>query len=158
MGLATPILDWTTSPFVAAFFAYAEEGEVRDAPNRVVWAMDQEITTFHSRLLQVWENNRATPVERVEFFRPETDDNPRLLSQNGLFSIGPAGRDLESWVKKQNPKRYKQYILIKIELPSVDRDVALRALNKMNINYLSLFPDIGGSCLHANLESTIVGY
>lgn len=37
-GLATPLLDWTTSPFVAAFFAFIDTDELQ-TDNRAIYAL-----------------------------------------------------------------------------------------------------------------------
>jgi hypothetical protein len=93
----------------------------------------------------------------VEFFTPISDENSRLVSQSGLFTRGPAGVDLESWTKKQFPSASK-IKLMKIFLPDTDRDLALKALNRMNINHASLFPDPYGASKYCNFELEIAGY
>jgi hypothetical protein len=40
-GLATPLLDWTTSPYAAAFFAFVERGDDRQSEYRVVYALNE---------------------------------------------------------------------------------------------------------------------
>jgi len=39
-GLATPLLDWTESPYVAAYFSFSEQSTSEEMPERVVYAID----------------------------------------------------------------------------------------------------------------------
>lgn len=80
------------------------------------------------------------------------------MSQGGLFTRAPAGKDLESWVQQSTPADHKGATLIKVLMPNKDRDLALRNLNRMNINHLSLFPDLYGASKFCNLFSEIDKY
>jgi len=156
-------LDWTTSPFVAAYFAFIDTGS-KQTKNRAIFALhrpsvqhkvkeliakkkaeiDQakkdmaagkkQVNAFVARRLDI-------PVRpQVEFVRPMSDENQRLVSQGGLFTRTPNDLDLESWVKKSFPGE-NGYVLMKLYVPNRDRKQCLKALNRMNINHLSLFPD-----------------
>jgi len=153
-GMATPLLDWTESPFVALYFAFEQE-ESPSSGFRSVWALggiegkNKIITAKHKE---------ETAPEILEFIRPHQDDNARLVSQAGLFTKTPYGTTVETWVK-QNFKSEKGVApLIKITIPNKDRPECLRTLNKMNINHLSLFPDIFGAGQHCNRALKIDGY
>ena len=43
-----------------------------------------------------------------------------------------------------------QAILIRIHIPNRDRSACLKMLNKMNINRLTLFPDLDGAARYIN--------
>ena len=155
-GLATPLLDWTTSPYVAAYFAFTPE-ENESAANRAIMAISRVGIRNRSKEIQSsWSSKRPAPV--VEFIQPYTDENPRLVSQGGLFSRGPDGVDLESWIRDHVDHSERKVRLYKITIPNSQREVALRSLNRMNINHLSLFPDLYGASKYVNMDLLIKKY
>ena len=155
-GLASPLLDWTLSPYVALFFAMAKADPLTDTTHRVVFCLN---------MLRIEEKNKEAEADpfsdgQIAFFNPLSEDNARLVSQNGLFTKVPYTQDLESWVKKSydRKKDSTRVLLAKVLVPSSDRVACLKALNRMNINFASLFPDLLGASEHSNLKLQIENY
>lgn len=171
-GLATPLLDWTTSPFTAAYFAFMEEG-TSQTKYRAIFALQQfslqsMVDQVHRRELAAHAERKKgkpgndvtdlTPTAAIEFVRPLSDENPRLISQGGLFTRTQVGITIDDWVKTHLPKAEKSYVLMKLLIPHADRDEALRMLNRMNINHATLFPDLSGAARFCNAAIEIERY
>jgi hypothetical protein len=149
-GLATPLLDWTRSPFAAAYFAFEELSSEHD-DYRVVYALDQDAV-----LQKNYELSNGPSVERgrpsvIELIDPMSDENQRLVSQGALFTRAPIGTPIEWWVTHFF-ENSSDPVLLRIEIPGADRLACLRTLNRMNISHLSLFPDLSGSSRATNLK------
>jgi hypothetical protein len=86
----------------------------------------------------------------LEFYRPLTNENPRLISQAGLFTHALDGVSVEDWVRKHFKGVTTNVRLYKITFPDSERDTALRSLNLMNVNHLTLFPDAQGASEFCN--------
>ena len=148
-GLHTPLLDWTESPFVALYFAFnivSTEG----ASHRAIWAVSEVAI---KRIQQMGDE-----YSDARIIRPLTDENGRLVSQRGVFVRCPAGVALEEAVRKAHAGEGTQMVLIKFRIPNKERLVCLRNLNRMNINHLSLFPDLGGACDYSNTDLHVANY
>lgn len=147
-GMATPLLDWTESPFVALYFSFFKETHP-DSGERAVWALggksigekNQEIRRSHTG---------TSPTPTLDVVRPQQDENARLVAQSGLFTKVPLQTTVDEWVTTNFEGKSNGALLIKITMPSGDRPECLRTLNRMNINHLSLFPDLYGAGSHCN--------
>ena len=88
--------------------------------------------------------------DAVEIISPQVDDNSRLINQSGLFTkkLG--------W--NRNIETYAVMIKIIIGENVGERDEFLRFLNRMNINHLTLFPDLDGAAKYCNMRFEIKDY
>jgi FRG domain len=149
-GLATPLLDWTRSPFAAAYFAF-EELTSNSEDYRVVYALDQDAVEQKNYELSIGPSVEHGRLPVIEFIDPMTDENQRLVSQGGIFTRAPIGTPIERWVARAFESS-PDAALLRIEIPGTDRLACLRTLNRMNISHLSLFPDLSGSSRATNLK------
>lgn len=142
-GLDTPLLDFTYSFYVAAYFAFLSESN----PNGycAIYAIAKD-----------YINHLQNQNKTVKIFVPETDFNKRIISQYGLFIHFNGLRSLESVMKAD--KNYDGIKMIKILFPKSEREVALRNLAQMNIHHGSLYPEIDGACHFSNLKLKIKNY
>lgn len=144
-GLATPLLDWTYAPFIAVYFAFIESS---DAKERAIFALN---------IAELRELKYIEEDDRIRLITSNSHLNPRVINQRGLFTFCPYPYSIEEWLQ-QKAFRHKKTILVKHILPNTSRDSVLRTLNRMNINPLTLFPDLTGSAQYVNLKRTIPDY
>ena len=179
-GLATPLLDWTTSPFVAAFFAFAATG-VDQTVHRAIYALHKpsvekmadiarlSLDERRAKEREELKANGKTPggmqalflglkaEAEVVFVRPRSDEHQRLVAQGGLFTRSTTLSPIEQWVL-EHPLGESGIVLLKCLVPDHERARCLQLLNRMNINPSSLFPDLSGASQYCNLHSEIENY
>jgi hypothetical protein len=141
-GLATPLLDFTRSAFVALYFAFWDESFT--GKERAVYGL--HYYNLKQKMDGLEEDGED---ERVDLFYPSSDENDRLISQSGLFMKMPLNSSLESLVKK-NFSGKGNSVLLKIIIPNKEVTDCLIMLNKMNINHSTLFPDLYGVANYVN--------
>jgi hypothetical protein len=150
-GLATPLLDWTHSIYVALFFAF-EDPTPSSTGYRTVWALN---SSRHVKDVIDKYNSDKEDSLKFNFVDPISDENPRLLTQTGLFTKQPLNFDLENWVKEflNDDAPY----FIKMNIPDGERLKILKNLRLMNIHPSTLFPEIEGAAKYCNQTLELLG-
>ncbi|HLK66609.1 MAG TPA: FRG domain-containing protein [Bryobacteraceae bacterium] len=143
-GAPTRLIDFTWSPYVAAFFALE-----RTLADGVVWAMnpariDSSRAPKHRMDPRVNDNFERYFLKGKQHFiwmgEPHTM-NRRLIAQSGTFAV-PGVLDVP--IEEMLIDADQENILAKIVLTNSVREVGMRELYRMNITYATLFPDLDG--------------
>jgi hypothetical protein len=162
-GAPTRLLDFTKSPFVAAFFAL--ESAVTDAAifalnTPVLWTAtptrDPSLTreTIDPRSKGNFENYFLQNNHQIIWTGEPTEMDRRLVAQSGTVVVpGVLDKSLEE-ILSEYP--FEDALIKKIVLPRHIREEAMKALYRMNITNATLFPDLDGLAKSIGLELEII--
>jgi hypothetical protein len=142
-GYPTPLLDWTFSPFVAAFFAYHR---IRNSYARA--AKDEKVRIFifdqrawREKFNQVFHLTWRKPhFSIMEFIAM---DNERLIPQQSISSVTNID-DIETYIRSM--ENHETQFLRIVDLPMRERPSVMKELSVMGITAGSLFPGLDGAC------------
>jgi FRG domain len=144
-GAPTRLIDFTWSPYVAAFFAME-----RALGDSVVWAMNParidggrnpQPTRIDPRIGGNFRRYFVKGRRRIIWMGEPHTMNSRLIAQSGTFVVpGVLDMPMEEILKDTD----QENILAKFVLTGAVRETAMRELYRMNITYATLFPDLDG--------------
>lgn len=126
-GLPTRLLDWTSNPLVAAYFAVTSYPE---DTNAAIYA----INVRDHMLIDVTTQDNPFEIDDVKFVVPSVN-NARLVSQKGFFTVH--GRPDEDW----EPRNVKRHVI-----PAASRLYIRRKLFYLGIDAAHVLADLDGLC------------
>lgn len=138
-GYPSPLLDWSESPYIAAYFALS--GAIKNDTTNQRVAIYVYIDSINSRK----SFDGKTPI--IKLIGHYVSTHKRHFSQKAQYTIA------SKWSEKHNEfifcshhdifdnsnKPSSQDILIKITLPTSEKKTALKDLDDYNINHFTLF-------------------
>lgn len=133
-GFPTPLLDWTYSPYVAAFFAF-ESKSLSDEKDAVIFIFNSRKWT------DVWGTSvrLMTPFAEVTTFVLPAIGNSRALPQQALTMYSNY-HDIESMLLNTGGE------IKAITIPASERSKVMSELALMGITWGSIYPGLDGVC------------
>lgn len=130
-GLPSPLMDWSESPYVAAYFAF--EGALKAKSSHVaIYALDRTLLDMSDSDFEI--------IDDIELFR----FNRRAWQQRGIF--------LRISTMERTAEEILDVGLHKFCIPTSERDYALADLEEMTINHTYLFQDPDGASRTASMR------
>lgn len=145
-GMRTRLLDWTSNPLVALWFAATEA--LRNGTDAFVYLLGVENNMILDKKLY------PTPwiIKHTQVFKPDLN-NERILAQAGWFTAHCYSTTSSQWIDLKKHKVHGSKIT-EFKIPKAKLKNCLIELNTLGINYQSLFPDAEGVCKHINWLAT----
>lgn len=143
-GYPTPMLDWTWSPYIAAFFAYRNlRSRGRFKRNDKVRILKFSAYEWNTRIRRF--NGLFPFPQHVSLLVPLAIGNARAIPQQALSMITNID-DVETYLSNFDGALGGTPALEAIDLPASARPQVMQDLALMGITSASLFPGLDGAC------------
>ena len=141
-GLKTRLLDWTSNPLIALWFACQDQYLINNSSYLYILSCNSDMQVELSKSLSPFESGIT------KILRP-TLNNERIIAQSGWFTAHPYSKSAGKFVTLENNKLIKRS-LKEIEIPKELKKKLLIKLSMFGVNSRTVFPDVNGLSLHLN--------
>jgi len=143
-GYPTPLLDWSYSPYVAAFFSFrgVDGKNIVNSDNKVrIFIFDHERWRSAFPQIEVF----AARFPHVSLVDTVALENERYVPQQSA-SVHTTVDDIEKYMALKSAEANQPPYLTAIDLSWSERETVLRDLQYMGITAGSMFPGLDGAC------------
>ncbi len=140
-GLKTRLLDWSTSPLVALWFACQDANPKSDS---YVYSLEcDELIVAQKSITDPFD------LSKTVVFQPAVNNN-RMAAQSGWFSLHHFSEGDRQFVALEANKHIKEGALIEYYISKKVRQLIVHQLDALGFHHKSMYPDLSGLCDYIN--------
>ncbi|WP_041061561.1 FRG domain-containing protein [Vibrio owensii] len=139
-GLSTPLLDWSTSPLKALYFAV--ENPAYDEKDAAVYVIQPDSVR--------WESESIDEFRYLEFYFPK-HTNERIIAQDACFTVFPYPQTIAPLDDLKDTKSFSANSLRSlrtIRVPAEHKRKLREQLADMGIHRMSIYPGLESVSKH----------
>lgn len=144
-GLATRLLDWTSNPLIAMWFACSKDSP-ESRPHVYILLPHWGINHLDRDLIRDTKDHIQTSILRTRL------EDSRVVAQDGWFTVHSPSRKHNKFIPLGQLDHHAEG-MVKIKVNQENRSDILKELDTLGVSYQSIFPDLEGLCKYINWKA-----